>query len=147
MKFNRDYYYINIKDGYPMLNDKQMDKFKLIENNQLYYNISENADYEYLILNKTDLLGFFSLNQKDEYIKISSLYICKEYRNRNIATEIINDVIFAVKYNFHYDVNCIVVNSYVESALFFLKRGFSFCKINKKLDYKKKNIILMHKTF
>lgn len=146
MKFDRDYYYIKFNEDM-ILKKTQASKVELIENNELYYNLSKKADYNYLILNDTDLMGFFSLNLNEEYIQITSLHVCKEYRNKNIATEVINDVIFAVKYNFHYNVNCIVVNSYVESVLFFLKRGFDFCKINKKLDYKKKNIILLYKKF
>lgn len=147
MQFNKDYYYIKYNGEKDLLEEKQKNKLKIIENNKLYSVISKKSDYNYLILNETDLMGFFSLKLENKYIQITSLYVCKEYRNKNVATEVINEVIFAVKYNFHYHVNCIVVNTFIESTLFFLKRGFDFCKINKKLDYKKKNIILMHKTF
>lgn len=147
MKIDRDYYYTKYDGNKDLLKEKIKNKVTKIENKQPYSNISKKSDYNYLILNETDMIGFFSLKLDEKYIQITSLYICKEYRNKNIATEIINDVIFAVKYNYKYHVNCIVVNTYVESALFFLKRGFDFCKINKKLDYKKKNIILLYKTF
>lgn len=147
MNFDRDYYYVKYENNNTLFNEIQNKKIDLIKNNQIYSHLTENSEYFYLILNDTDLIGFFSLNIKKKYVIISSLYVCKEYRKKGIATEIINDVIFAVKYNIKFHIHCIIVNSYAESALFFLKRGFDFCKLNKKLNYKKRNIILMKKHF
>ncbi len=145
MKFKKKYYYVKYDENEHVYN-LYNDRLDSIMEDKLYSVLFYKSDYKYVILKEEELIGFFSLNIKRRIIQLSSLYILKKYRNDGIATEVINDVIWAIKHNDDYNIQYITVNSFVESALFFLKRGFNFCKINKKLDYKKKNIILLHKT-
>ena len=113
------------------------------------------------------VIAFFLImimNIIDYYWKISEFYVILELysrsisytvaiiipiiekcRNKSIATYVLNDILFTVRHNYLYKIEYIVANSFVDSSMFFLKNGFDFCKINKKLDYKKKNIILLYK--
>lgn len=145
MKSNQKYYYINFSKSSIPLNSIQKKKLYIILEENEYQKFLSYSDENYLILFQNKLVGFFSLTFNEEIVELNCLYVFEEYRNKSIATEVINDLIFALKHNYQKNIKYIVANTFVESAMFYLKKGFDFCKINKKIDYKKKNIILMYK--
>ena len=127
------------------LNTFQKNKFDKILNEEEFEKFFSRKSLNYFIMYENKLVGFFSLNIKNNLIELSCLYVIEECRNRSIATYVLNDIIFTVRHNLLCNVKYIVANSFVDSSMFFLKNGFDFCKINKKLDYRKKNIILFYK--
>ena len=126
-------------------NTFQKNKFDKILNEEEFEKFFSRKSLNYFIMYENKLVGFFSLNIKNNLIELSCLYVIEECRNRSIATYVLNDIIFTVRHNLLCNVKYIVANSFVDSSMFFLKNGFDFCKINKKLDYRKKNIILFYK--
>lgn len=145
MTFIKKYYYQKFSMDDIQLNTFQKNKFYKIINHEEYSKFFSNKTLNYFILYNNKLVGFFSLKIKKNFIELLCLYIFEECRNKSIATYVLNDIIFTVRHNLFCNVEYIVANSFVESSMFFLKNGFDFCKINKKLDYKKKNIILLYK--
>ena len=99
----------------------------------------------YCILYKNNIVGIFSFSIYEHYVELQCLYIFEEYRNKSFGTYVLNDLIFLARHNLNENIRYISANSFVETSLFFLKKGFDFCKINKKLDYKKKNVIKLYK--
>ncbi len=145
MKFIRKYYYMKFSEKNIPLNNSQKKKLENILYGEEYKKFLTKSDENYLIIKKEELIGFFFLNIERDFIDITSIYIFEEYRNKSIATQVINDIIFVARHNINRDINYIKANSFVESAMFFLKKGFDFYKINEKIDYKKKNVIIMYK--
>jgi N-acetylglutamate synthase-like GNAT family acetyltransferase len=145
MTFIKKYYYQKFCINDIKLNDFQKNKFDTVLNQEEYHKFFLEDTLNYFILYNHKLIGFFALKIKKKVIELLCLYIFEECRNKSIATYVLNDIIFTVRHNMVCNVEYIVANSFVESSMFFLKNGFDFCKINKKLDYKKKNIILMYK--
>ncbi|MBE6486386.1 MAG: GNAT family N-acetyltransferase [Methanosphaera stadtmanae] len=145
MTFIKKYNYQKFSIGDVQLNNFQKNKFDVILNQEGYIKFFSDNTLNYFILYHNKLVGFFTLKIKKNLIELSCLYIFEECRNKYVATYVLNDIIFTVRHNLLYNVEYIVANSFVESSMFFLKNGFDFCKLNKKLDYKKKNIILLYK--
>ena len=104
----------------------------------------------YLIKTKTNkTIGFFSLKEiktKDNKLAIElvCLYILKEYRLKYIATDLLNDITWSINKK-RVDYEYILANCFVESIMFFLKNGFDFYQVNKGLNYKERNIVVVYK--
>ncbi|WP_158005565.1 GNAT family N-acetyltransferase [Methanosphaera sp. WGK6] len=142
-RISKDYEYELIQSK-----NKSLNKQLIIE----MVNDLRKSNYEtYMILCDYDIIGFFTLCI-DNYefvpkiqcnvLKIICLYIYEPYRLRGIGTEVLNDIIWSIK---NTDCNCVLVNSFVDSAMFFLKNGFDFYK-RSYMDYKNKyNIITLYK--
>lgn len=145
MNFIKKYYYQKFSIDNIQLNTFQKKKFETILNQEEYKKFFSKKTINYFIMYNNKLVGFFSLNINNNFIELLCLYVFEECRNKSIATYVLNDILFTVRHNFLYKIEYIVANSFVDSSMFFLKNGFDFCKINKKLDYKKKNIILLYK--
>lgn len=125
--------------------DFQKIKLEKIISNDVYGQFFTENTINYCIMYHNKLAGLFSFEIKESLIELRCLYIFEEYRNKSIGTNVINDLTFLARHEIKEDIKYILVNSFVESSMFFLKKGFDFCKINKKLDYKKKNIIKLYK--
>lgn len=145
MNFIKKYYYQKFSIDNIQLNTFQKKKFETILNHEGYKKFFSKKTINYFIMYNNKLVGFFSLNINNNFIELLCLYVFEECRNKSIATYVLNDILFTVRHNYLYKIEYIVANSFVDSSMFFLKNGFDFCKINKKLDYKKKNIILLYK--
>ena len=145
MTFIKKYYYQKFSMDDIQLNTFQKNKFDKILNEEEFEKFFSRKSLNYFIMYENKLVGFFSLNIKNNLIELSCLYVIEECRNRASKKAKWKPYPFTVRHNLFCNVEYIVANSFVESSMFFLKNGFDFCKINKKLDYKKKNIILLYK--
>ena len=143
---------------YQKINDN-IKLFRIVNNKKKLYKILTKKIVEVLYTNKTDTyliisktnkaIGFFSIKETKTYnnklaIELVCLYILKEYRLKYIATDLLNDIKRSIKQN-NNDYEYFLANSYVESAMFFLKNGFDFYHVDKGLNHKERNIILMYK--
>ncbi|MBE6493371.1 MAG: GNAT family N-acetyltransferase [Methanosphaera stadtmanae] len=143
---------------YQKINDN-IKLFRIVNNKKKLYKILTKKIVEVLYTNKTDTyliisktnkaIGFFSIKETKIYnnklaIELICLYILKEYRLKYIATDLLNDIKRSIKQN-NNDYEYFLANSYVESAMFFLKNGFDFYHVDKGLNHKERNIILMYK--
>jgi len=121
----------------------QKNKFEHIFNQKEYNKFFSEDSLNYFILYNDVLIGFFSLNINNNLVELLCLYVFKEFRNNSLATYVLNDIVYAARRNASDKLEYIVANSFVDSSMFFLKNGFDFCKINKKLDYKKKECYIV----
>lgn len=145
MNYIKKYYYEKFSmDNIPLENYQKIKLEKIISDAPYVQFFTENT-MNYCIMHKNKLAGIFSFEIKDTYVELCCLYIFVEYRNRSFGTYVLNDLIFLARHEISSHIKYITANSFVESSMFFLKNGFDFCKINKKLDYKKKNVIKFYK--
>ncbi len=145
MNYIKKYYYEKFSVENIEIDNFQNIKLEKIVCGEKYGEFFTEDSLNYCIIYKNNLAGTFSLTINDNSVELLCLYIFKECRNRSIGTYVLNDIIFLARHNLHEDIKYMVVNSFVDSSMFFLKKGFDFCKINKKLDYKKKNVIKLYK--
>lgn len=128
------------------LNNFQKIRIEKIIADENYGQFFTRNSLNYCILYKNNVAGIFSFKINEHSVELLCLYIFKEYRNKSFGTYVLNDLISLARHNLHENIRYLSVNSFVETSMFFLKRGFDFCQINKKLDYKKKNVIRLYKT-
>ena len=101
------------------LNTFQKNKFDKILNEEEFEKFFSRKSLNYFIMYENKLVGFFSLNIKNNLIELSCLYVIEECRNRSIATYVLNDIIFTVRHNLLCNVKYIVANvSFLTFAVF-----------------------------
>ena len=144
MKYIKKYSYRKFSKSYIPLDKYQSKSLEQKIKEEEYNIFLRQTDENYLIISENTMLGFLSIKITD-YVEIPCLYIFEEYRNRSLGRSVINDIIFSTRHNVKKDIKYVIANSFPESALFFLKNGFDFCKMDRKTAYKKKNIIKMYK--
>ncbi|WP_455645903.1 GNAT family N-acetyltransferase [Methanosphaera sp.] len=149
----RKYHRITKDYEYELIQSKNKSLEKIVTNTIAEEMRKSNSE-TYIILDEYEIIGFFTLriadydltsNNRVTVLKIVCLYIYDSYRFKGIGTEVLNDIIWSIK-NKDCDINHVFVNSFVDSARFFLKNGFDFYKRNKHMNYKnKRNIITLYK--
>lgn len=139
----KEYYYTQYNSKELPLNKKHKEKLKKIITPEIYEELQEKNNYTYLVNYKEEIIGFFSFKITKTKIKIICIYIIEEYRQMGIATSIINNILYATTKN-GYEIKYMTANTFIESCMFFFKKGFDLCKVGKK-DPNKRNIVLMYK--
>lgn len=108
----------------------------------------------YMIISEDNIIGFFTLsetvfkdfqNNKYDALKLVCIYIYGEYRNKGVGSAVLYDIQWSMKHNMSIEYEYIIAYSFVDTAMFFISKGFDFYKKNRGLDYNKRNIITLYK--
>ena len=101
--------------------------------------INDDTKYLYLCEEDNKIVGYTYLIKNENNIKIDSLYVEKEYRNKGIATNLINEAINYAKLN---NKNCITLNV-LENNLKAKKLYYKYFKLNQKNGIKEELIMYL----